>query len=140
MAGEYEDEDPLFQEGEVDAVINSSVSVDSSKFRSMDFVGRIPSSERQSLVTAAPSVDDLSRACISIELINVNLVVAPKGNFRRTKSGQSNASYKILLEKDVLSDITVDIQPKRLVAIMGGSGSGFLSSTKLPFLPGHLHV
>ena len=124
MAGEYEDEDPLFHGGEIDAVNNSSVVVDSSKFRSSDFVGRIPSSERQSLVTAAPNADDLSRACIPIKLMNINLVVASKRNFHRTKKVPSNSSYKILPEKEVLSNITVEIQPKRLVAIMGGSGSG----------------
>ena len=138
MAGEYEDEDPLFHGGEIDAVNNSSVVVDSSKFRSSDFVGRIPSSERQSLVTAAPNADDLSRACIPIKLMNINLVVASKRNFRRTKKVPPNSSYKILPEKEVLSNITVEIQPKRLVAIMGGSGSGLQVFLFFPFY--FLHV
>ena len=121
VAGEYEDEDPLFQDSQVEDINNSSILVDSSKFRTAEFVGRIPSNERQSLVEVAPSAEDLSRTCIPIEVLNVNLVVVPKGNFSRTKSG---TSYKMLAEKTVLSNITVDIQPRRLVAIMGGSGSG----------------
>ena len=121
MAGEYEGDDPLFQDNEFDVANKAEIVVDEAGY-DLTALDLFPSDDNRPQKASVDAVEYKERAYSSIQVRNVNLFVVQQSQSTRKAS---NATYQSLQSgKVVLTDISVEVKPKRLVAIMGGSGSG----------------